>query len=123
MDNELNIVLKIVVFVLVLAVIFMIFNSNTETFEEIPELPVIEMESDGMDIPNIEMPPANDVLSEIPMVNESQELTANDLLPKYDEASEFVQNNPSYKIVNRDKLREMLFGYNEENVFEYYLSK
>ena len=38
-------------------------------------------------------------------------------------AKEFVQNNPSYKIVNRDKLREMLFGYNEENVFEYYLSK
>jgi predicted kinase len=35
-------------------------------------------------------------------------------------SSMFTQANPSYKIVSRDKIREMLFGYSESTVSEYY---
>ena len=35
-------------------------------------------------------------------------------------ANMFAQANPSYKIVSRDKIREMLFGYSESNISEYY---
>ena len=35
-------------------------------------------------------------------------------------ASMFTQANPTYKIVSRDKIREMLFGYSESTVSEYY---
>lgn len=37
-------------------------------------------------------------------------------------ASRIVQYNPDrYVIVNRDKIRELLFGYTESNISEYYL--
>lgn len=36
-------------------------------------------------------------------------------------ANKLVQTNPNlYTVVNRDKLRELLFGYTEENVQDYY---
>ena len=38
-------------------------------------------------------------------------------------ARQLVEQDSSYKVVNRDKLREMLFGYNESNVSEYYSTK
>jgi hypothetical protein len=110
MDRELNTFLKIVVFVLVLTIIYTIFNSNTENLENVempvmempmddivPEMPVMEMPMEEVvpvmeETPTIDMPPSTDLLP--PTLNPTQELTTNDLLPVYNEASEFVKNNP-----------------------------
>lgn len=38
-------------------------------------------------------------------------------------ANQFINENPSYLSVSRDKLRELLYSYPEDEVYKYYLHK